>query len=79
MFSVGVVFCLKRCPFSQIEEEKQKKRQAVKEERAQKRKKEKEAASKEAEPSAKKARQVKSRNHPSCLITLLGTFSDFTW
>lgn len=43
----------------QIEEEKQKKREAVKEARAQKRKKEKVAASEEAEPGAKKARQVK--------------------
>ena len=45
----------------QIEEEKEKKKQAKKDERAQKRKKEKEAASKETEPSAKKARQVKSK------------------
>lgn len=51
--------------FPQIEEEKQKKIEAVKEARAQKRKKEKEAASKEAEPGAKKARQVKGRSHPS--------------
>lgn len=51
--------------FPQIEEEKQNKREAGKEARAQKRKKEKEAASKEAEPGAKKARQVKGRNHPS--------------
>lgn len=51
--------------FPQIEEEKQKKREAGKEARAQKRKKEKESASKEAEPGAKKARQVKGRNHPS--------------
>lgn len=51
--------------FPQIEEEKQKKREAGKEARAQKRKKEKESASKEAEPGAKKARQVKGRNHQS--------------
>lgn len=44
---------------SQIEEEKEKKRQAKKEERAQKRKKEEAAASKETEPKAKRARQVK--------------------
>uniref|UniRef100_A0A3Q4HJ58 Guanine nucleotide-binding protein-like 3 n=1 Tax=Neolamprologus brichardi TaxID=32507 RepID=A0A3Q4HJ58_NEOBR len=41
----------------QIEEEKEKRRQAKKEQRAEKRKKEKEAASKEAEPTAKKARK----------------------
>lgn len=45
----------------QIEEEKQKKREAGKEARAQKRKKEKESASKEAEPGAKKARQNEAK------------------
>lgn len=47
--------------FPQIEEEKQKKREAAKEARAQKRKNEKEATSKEAEPGAKKARQVREK------------------
>ncbi len=46
----------------QIEEEKQRKREAKKEERAKKRKQEKEAASKETEPKAKKARQVKDKH-----------------
>ncbi|XP_030585641.1 guanine nucleotide-binding protein-like 3 [Archocentrus centrarchus] len=46
----------------QIEEEKERKRQAKKEERAQKRKTDKEAASKEAEPTAKKVRKDGSGN-----------------
>uniref|UniRef100_A0A8C6WGA3 Guanine nucleotide-binding protein-like 3 n=1 Tax=Neogobius melanostomus TaxID=47308 RepID=A0A8C6WGA3_9GOBI len=41
----------------QIEEEKEKRKQAKKEERAQKRKKEKDAPTKEAEPKAKRARK----------------------
>ncbi|XP_054472289.1 guanine nucleotide-binding protein-like 3 [Anoplopoma fimbria] len=52
----------------QIEEVKEKKKQAKKEERAQKRKKEKDTASKETEPKAKKARQevvVKQSETPS--------------
>lgn len=47
---------------SQIEEEKERQRQAKKEERAQKRKKEKEVASKETGPKAKKVRQVKGKH-----------------
>ncbi|XP_029908440.1 guanine nucleotide-binding protein-like 3 isoform X2 [Myripristis murdjan] len=54
----------------QIEEEKEKKKQAIKEERAQKRKKEKEAASKEAEPNAKKARQDKDSKQSAKRIAL---------
>lgn len=49
-------------PQKQIEEEKERKKQAKKEERAQKRKNEKEAASKNPEPTAKKARQVKGKH-----------------
>ena len=59
-FCCSVVTLLEHFGFvSQVEEEKEKKRLAKIEERAQKRKKEKEAASKETEPKAKKARQVK--------------------
>ena len=49
--------------FVQIEEEKERRRQAKKAERVQKRKKEKEVASKETEPKAKRARQVSGEKH----------------
>lgn len=55
----------------QIEEEKQRKRQAKKEERAQKRKREKEPASKETEPKVKRVRQVKGNSEIINLLRLI--------